>query len=185
MMNSTGSTRSRRLAHLPIVLTGYVLSLLASVTPVRANVPFPDLGSCPALQVEAGNKVVSHVYAVGVQIYQWNGTSWAFVAPEAKLFANPGGTGLVGTHYAGPTWESVSGSKVIGAVVERCTPDPSAIPWLLLRAVDDEGPGIFEGVTFIQRLNTAGGLAPSAPGDFVGQEARIPYTTEYFFYRQR
>jgi hypothetical protein len=34
----------------------------------------------------------------------------------------------------------------------------------------------------IQRVNTVGGIAPSTLGTFVGQEARVPYTTEYFFY---
>ena len=43
-----------------------------------------------------------------------------------------GENGVVGIHYGGPTWESLSGSKVVGAVIDRATPDASAIPWLLL-----------------------------------------------------
>ena len=38
-------------------------------------------------------------------------------------------------------------------------------------------------MTFIQRVNTTGGIAPAAPGTTVGEEARVPYTAEYFFYR--
>jgi hypothetical protein len=146
----------------------------------------PDLGECQDLHVPAGNKVAFHTYAAGVQIYRWNGASWSFVAPEALLFADAGGNGLVGIHYGGPTWESVSGSKVVGdgPNAKRCTPDPDAIPWLLLEVVSSEGPGIFHRVTYIQRVNTVGGLAPTDPGDFVGEEARVPYTTEYFFYRE-
>ena len=143
----------------------------------------PDLNGCPQLAVESGNKVFFRVYAEGVQIYRWSGTSWGFVAPEADLFANPGGTGLIGIHYAGPTWESVSGSKVVGTVVDRCTPDPDDIPWLLLSAVSSEGPGPFAKVTFIQRVNTSGGIAPTQAGNNVGDLARVPYTTEYYFYR--
>jgi len=135
------------------------------------------------LQVPAGNKVAFHVYAEDVQIYRWNGASWTFVAPEAVLFADAGEDGAVGIHYAGPTWESVSGSKVVGMVLERCTPDPDAIPWLWLGAVSNEGPGIFHQVTFIQRVNTVGGNAPTDPGDFPGEVARVPYIAEYFFYR--
>jgi Protein of unknown function (DUF3455) len=146
--------------------------------------PVPDLSDCPRLHVEVGNKLAFHVYAEGVQIYRWDGTSWTFVGPEAMLFADAGFDGVVGLHYAGPTWESNSGSKVVGAVNERCTPDPEAIPWLLLRRVSSQGPGIFERVTFIQRLNTAGGLAPTDPGVSVGETARVPYTAEYFFYRK-
>ena len=39
------------------------------------------------------------------------------------------------------------------------------------------------GTTFIQRVNTTGGKAPSTDGAFVGQVARVPYTADYFFYR--
>jgi hypothetical protein len=38
-------------------------------------------------------------------------------------------------------------------------------------------------VTFIQRVNTIGGTAPAEAGLFVGDEARVPYTAEYYFYR--
>jgi hypothetical protein len=145
----------------------------------------PDLGACQNLQVPDGHKVSFHVYANGVQIYRWNGTSWVFVAPEALLFADSGEQGVVGTHYAGPTWESNSGSKVVGAVVDRCTPDPADIPWLWLRAVSTSGPGILHRTTFIQRVNTLGGIAPVAPGSVPGEEALVPYTTEYFFYREQ
>jgi hypothetical protein len=62
--------------------------------------------------------------------------------------------------------------------------DTNAIPWLRLDAVNPEGPGILAGTTFIQRVNTTGGKAPSENGAFVGQVARIPYTADYFFYRQ-
>lgn len=145
----------------------------------------PELGECQNLQVEAGNQVAARMYAEGFQIYHWDGMSWTFVAPDAVLFADAGGNGEVGTHYGGPTWESMSGSKVIGRVKDRCTPDPDAIPWLLLDAVYSEGPGIFDGVTFIQRVNTVGGLAPADPGEFPGQVARVPYTAEYYFFRAR
>ena len=142
-----------------------------------------ELGQCTKLEAPAGSKLVYHVYATGVQIYRWNGASWAFVAPEAVLSADAGGKSKVGTHYAGPTWESVSGSKVVGTVAERCTASVTAIPWLSLTVASSTGPGIFQRVTFIQRVNTVGGLAPSAAGSATGEEVRVPYTAEYFFYR--
>jgi hypothetical protein len=46
------------------------------------------------------------------------------------------------------------------------------------------GPGIFADTTYIQRVNTTGGKAPSADGAFIGQVARVPYTADYFFYRK-
>lgn len=142
----------------------------------------PDVGEYTRLKAPAGNKVAFHAYAEGVQTYRWNGDSWDFKGPEAVLYADEQG-GAIGIHYAGPTWESHGGSYVVGAVVERATPNPSAIPWLLLEAVDSDGPGIFDGVTYIQRVNTVGGLVPAADGDYVGQEKRVPYSADYYFYR--
>ena len=137
---------------------------------------------CSTLQVQLPEEVVFRAYAIGVQIYRWNGSSWAFVAPSANLYADAGFHGSVGTHYAGPTWESNSGSRVIARRADGCTPDPTAIPWLLLETVTTDGPGVFNGVTHVQRVNTTGGMAPTAPGTFVGDERRVPYTAEYYFY---
>src|SRR5262249_61330423 len=107
---------------------------------------------------------------------------WTFQAPAAVLYDSDGNE--VAIHYAGPTWESESGSKVVGARVAGVTVDPTAIPWLLLRAVSSEGPGVLDGTTYIQRVNTVGGLAPATPPTAAGQVARVPYTADYFFFRQ-
>ncbi len=144
----------------------------------------PDLGHCDDLQVEAGHKLTFYAYAEGVQVYGWNGTSWVFQGPEAVLYASDKAK-RVGTHFAGPTWETNSGSYVVGTVLERCTPNADAIPWLLLGAVESGGRGKLDGVTFIQRVNTVGGLAPSEPGEFPGDVARVPYTADYYFYSPR
>ncbi len=134
--------------------------------------------------VPVGNKVHFHGFGVGVQIYTWNGVSWGAAVPEAILF---NAEAIVAIHFAGPTWQSNSGSTVVGALPPKAvTVDPDSIPWLLLRAVPErtEGPGIFADTTYIQRVNTSGGKAPSANGAFVGQVARVPYTADYFFYRK-
>ena len=151
----------------------------------------------PSLVVPEGNKVSFHAYAVGVQIYgatantnSPTGFAWTFRAPEAVLYDADGN--VVGLHYAfaGPTrpaWESESGSRVVGArTAAPVTVTPGAIPWLILNAVSTNtvGPGIFERTTYIQRVNTTGGLAPAAAPTQLGQEARVPYTAEYFFYRE-
>jgi hypothetical protein len=140
-----------------------------------------DLAGCDSLRAPAGSTLVFGAYATGVQIYRWTGTSWMFVEPSATLFADAGGSGVVATHYAGPTWESVSGGKVVGSAPKRCTPDATAIPWLLLSATPD-GAGVFQHVKYIQRLNTVGGLAPSTAGSFTGEVRKVPYTAVYLFY---
>ena len=106
----------------------------------------PDLvGDCQRLRVGPGNKVAFHAFGVGGQNYRWSGTSWIFVAPDAVLYANAGDDGVVGIHFGGPTWQSNSGSKVVGTVIDHCTPDPSAIPWVLLAAVPRRDPGFSTG----------------------------------------
>jgi hypothetical protein len=129
--------------------------------------------------------------ARGVQIYECRAkkddpqaVEWAFVAPEADLF-DPKGT-LVGKHYAGPHWESLDGSKVVGSVKARAdAPQAGTIPWLLL-ATKSVGPaGAFAGVTNIQRVNTAGGAAPSAESctqASLGKRSRVNYTADYVLF---
>jgi hypothetical protein len=66
---------------------------------------------------------------------------------------------------------------------------PNSIPWLLLetRGVQ-EGPtggDLLTRTTFIQRVNTSGGLAPAtgcSQASDVGKKAFIPYTADYFFF---
>jgi len=142
------------------------------------------------LEVGEGFEVSYHTYAAGVQVYVCTETSpgvygWVLKQPIANLYSNPGNNGVVGTHYAGPTWESNSGSKVIAARLESVTVDPNSIAWLKLGAVSSTGPGIFEGTKFIQRVNTVGGKAPAtgANAGTVGEEIEVPYTAEYYFYK--
>jgi hypothetical protein len=140
---------------------------------------------CADINVPEGNQVAYRAYASGIQEYWWNGTAWGFVGPEADLFADPGFRGKIGRHYGGPTWRSISGSLVIGRRISSCTPDPGSVPWLLLEADETDGSGIFSSTTYIQRVNTSGGIAPSTPGSYDGQRVDVPYTAEYYFYRSQ
>ena len=141
------------------------------------------------LQVSATNELDFHVTGVGVQIYVWTQSptdptqfSWVFKAPHAVLLHRDD---IVGIHFAGPSWQGNDGSKVVAARVSSATVDPDAIPWLLLQATSTSGIGIFANTTYIQRIKTEGGVAPTTPGSFVGQEALVPYVAEYYFYRAR
>jgi hypothetical protein len=90
----------------------------------------------------------------------------------------------VGRHYAGPTWQGIDGSSVVGAArVSADSPDAGAIPWLLLEAQTTAGAGFLSMVSYIQRLDTSGGLAPAAgcTDESAGQELRVPYTASYAF----
>jgi hypothetical protein len=177
-------TKIKHVVRLLVVLAavGFGLQLL-SVAKASDGPELP--AQCASLSIPDGNKLTFHVYARGVQIYKWNGGAWDFVAPVASLFAEQNYFGEVGNHYIGPTWESKSGSKVVGKRVTGtgCAPDPSAIAWLLLEKVSTTDPGIFSSVTYIQRVNTTGGIAPAAAGSTVGEMQEVPYTAEYYFYR--
>ena len=148
---------------------------------------FPDLAGCTQLQVPEGSNISFHAFGVGFQVYRWDGTKWVFSNPEANLFADAGQNALVGTHFsapgAKPNWLTVSGSRVIGTLTDRCPVNANAIDWVKLSA-DNSGTGVFNQTTFIQRLNTVGGLAPTTPGTVVGQEFKSPYTADYYFYHQ-
>ena len=170
-----------------IVLFAVAAFAVPSIALARAgdNNNSPELPTplCDSVEVPAGNRVSFHAYALGVQVYRWNGASWTFVEPVATLFLDADYHKKVGVHYLGPTWEHNNGSKVVAARLTGCAPEPTAIPWLLLQATSNEGPGIFNSVTYIQRVNTAGGLAPTAPGLSIGAVAEVPYAAEYYFYR--
>lgn len=147
----------------------------------RPAVELPE--QCSQIQVPDGNTLAHRVYASGVQVYTWDGTSWGFVGPVATLYASPNYHGKVGSHYGGPTWKSNSGGLVIGRKEYECSPDPNSIAWLRLRAYEVDGVGMFSDTTFVQRVNTSGGKAPTYAGSYDGEPASVPYTTEYLFYR--
>jgi len=143
------------------------------------------------IDIEQGNKVFLVGHAVGVQIYSCNagaaGSSWALVAPRADLYGDNGK--LVVTHYVGPTWEAKDGSTVVGTRVDGVTVDPTAIPWLKLKAATtthgDDGDRL-TGTTWIQRVATTGGMAPAAStcnAETVGDVVEIPYTADYYFWK--
>src|SRR5512141_328749 len=125
-------------------MAAMAFSLLTVSMGAPANPParVPTLPSplCDKLEVPEGNQVAFHAYALGVQIYRWDGSAWVFVAPSATLYADADYRGKVATHYAGPTWESNSGSNVVAARVNGCSVDPTAIDWLLLHKVSSAGP---------------------------------------------
>jgi hypothetical protein len=93
-----------------------------------------------------------------------------------------------------PTWQSsLDSSEVWGAKAgsihagsDASCPNSAAIPCLLLSAVatrrDPESSDLLGKTTFVQRLNTEGG-APPAGSCKVGDEALVPYSADYLFYK--
>ena len=146
----------------------------------------PDLIKAPA-----GEELLLIARAKGFQIYVCRvdaagQPAWTLKAPEAFLYDEQGD--VLGKHFGGPTWKHNDGSEICGKMAAKVdAPDPGAIPWLLLNVTDHSGSGVFSRVTTIQRIHTAGGLAPAAgctSGD-LEKEFKSGYSADYYFYRRR
>jgi hypothetical protein len=168
---------------LPHLLTAAVLSLLAAGASAAAiTVP-------AVLQAPASATLALETNAVGVQIYTCSAAkvaggppAWTLKAPDAILYDAAGAK--LGTHYAGPTWEALDGSKVAGKMKASASPSPDAIAWLLLDVTSAQGSGVFGSITAIQRLATEAGKAPpdGCAAESLGREVRVPYKAVYRFY---
>jgi hypothetical protein len=162
-----------------------LVAACAGIQVPAARVSVPD-----NLKPGANEALTMVIAAEGVQIYecrakkdQVGAYEWAFVAPEADLFDER--RNRIGRHYAGPHWEAADGSKIVGTVKERAdAPSPNAVPWLLLAAKSVGPAGSFSRVTSIQRVNTAGGVAPKegCTQAAAGTAARVGYTADYYFF---
>lgn len=151
--------------------------------------------TCPAtpstLKPPTDQNLAFIYHAVGVQIYDCKapngGTfAWTFREPRADLFNAKNDP--VGIHFGGPTWQHADGSAVVGAKkAEAPGKTSNDIALLLLKTtkVADSDPGKFSDVTWIQRLNTVGGVAPTTPctAANAGAVAEVNYEADYFFYR--
>lgn len=159
-----------------------------SAQPAAASAMVPD-----KLRPTAHESLAMIVPAKGMQIYECRAGKdsegqydWAFVGPEAELFDADGAP--IGRHYGGPHWEANDGSKIVGTVKERTdAPVSGAIPWLLLATKSVGGEGSFSKVTSIQRVDTAGGVAPKTgcSRPTLGTSARIAYTADYYFFTSK
>ena len=160
----------------------------------RPHVP-PNIEVPAGLEVPAGNRAFREGDAIGTQDYICLPSGWTFFGPQATLF-NERDRQII-THFLSPnpfengtsrvTWQdSEDTSKVWGLALRAVTVDPGAIPWVLLQVVGAEdgptGGDELSETTYIQRLNTVGGLAPSTACT-VGMMALVPYTADYFFYK--
>jgi hypothetical protein len=129
-------------------------------------------------------------HAAGVQTYECQNGVWAFRAPRAVLF-NPHSHQLSAIHYggidrgltAGPWWESVyDGSRIRGGnAVSAPSPNANSIPLLRLEVLERQGSGVFSQVSYIQRLNTVGGVGPTGACS-TGARRWVAYTADYYFY---
>jgi hypothetical protein len=186
----------RPAAFFPIALA--VAFTASQPPPVHADHVTPP--PVPAgLQAPVGNEAFLEGAAIGTQDYiclpSGSGTAWTFFGPQATLF-NQHDEQII-THFLSPnpfengtprvTWQSSEDtSKIWGLTIASVVVHPTTIPWLLVQVVGAEngptGGGELSETTYVQRLNTVGGVAPSTSCT-VGMMALVPYSADYFFYR--
>jgi hypothetical protein len=199
-----------RMLPVSAVPTFLALAVVAAAAPLLAHaddlapprVPFD-------LRVPRGNQPFLVGHGVGTQDYVClptaDGVAWTLFTPEATLFDDE--YAQVVTHFFSPnpaedgtiraTWQDSRDTSTVWAqVIHRPSTDPAfvaqgAIPWLLLQVVGYQagptGGETLTRATYLQRVNTAGGVAPadgcSAPSD-VGAKAFVPYEADYYFFRR-
>ncbi|HEY6685190.1 MAG TPA: DUF3455 domain-containing protein [Propionibacteriaceae bacterium] len=201
-----------------MVLAGLATTAFALSSPqaVQADGTTPPPLPPGLAPVPEGNELFLVGHGVGTQNYVCRpsgaGVAYVLFTPQATLFDDDGRQII--THYFSPnpsepntdpkvvadgairvTWQDKDTSIVWARLHQpngSVTVDRNAVAWLLLDMTGvQEGPTGGDKLTvttFIQRLNTTGGLAPSTGCSSltdVGNQAFVPYTADYFFYKAK
>jgi hypothetical protein len=161
-------------------LLGATIALFLAGFSAGASAQIPDAIAVP------GAAQIAKFHAEGAQVYECKADAegklaWALREPIATLIED-GKT--VGRHYAGPSWENIDSSAVVGKVTGT-SPGTTAkdIPWLRLEAASHRGNGTLGNANMVQRINTVGGVligACATSGTFQSE----PYSADYVFLRQ-
>jgi uncharacterized protein DUF3455 len=188
---------------------GFALAIAFPQVAGAQTVTPPDV---PAnLRVPAGNQafLIGHAL-LGSQNYvcaqdkSVGQIAWTLFTPQATLFDD--GAEQIITHFFSQnpaeggivraTWESSTDTSTVWAKANAASTDPAfvnqnAVAWVLLQVVGTRvgptGGASLTGTTFIQRVNTFGGLPPSTGCDVptdLGAKAFIPYTADYVFFKK-
>ena len=174
--------RSVAIATVPLALTacGHMMGSSVSAPDVPAAVAAP-----------AGHTPTMMLTGVGLLTYECRAKAgsagayeWVFAGPDAEL-RDRNGT-RVGKYYGGPTWEHNDGSKITGKQLAVSPGGSGNIPLQIVQTSPATGSGAMSGVTYIQRVNTKGGVAPAAPCDAgtMGRKQTVNYSADYVFYKQ-
>lgn len=175
---------------LPLLGLAALISACASQPATMMMMKPVDNAALPeAVRAPAGTRQTMATVGVGEITYECREKSgsagaheWVFVAPVATLYSPE--RKPVGKYYGGPTWEAADGSKVTGKQVAVAPAMAGNIPLQLVKADPAMGAGAMQGVAYIQRLNTKGGVAPAMTCDAAakGQRRQVAYEADYVFY---
>lgn len=178
---------------LAFVLAFLALALGSLAAPLEAPAVPADLA------IPAGNTLKVTYRGVGTQDYNCSADAsgqlkWVLFQPEARLFntedkalATP-----IAVHYFLPFADPNGGTATFMHFKDQSlnvnkrsagvpAPNPANdIDWLKLQTTSTTYDGIFGGITWVQRLNTQGGVSPnngvcSVPGRVI----KVPYEADY------
>jgi hypothetical protein len=150
----------------------------ASQTPQAQPAAADNVTVPAALAVPAGQQLVATLNVdQGSQVYTCTGGAWTLKEPAAVLKS---GTEEF-LHTAGPQWISTNDGSAVTGATSATVAAPGAIPQLLLKATAHRGDGLLGSVSYIQRLDTHGGVAPAGSCNAGAQQA-VGYSAQYRFY---
>jgi hypothetical protein len=181
---------SRKLRCTALLASGAALLLAAcSSAPPLPKVYSQD--KLPqAVMVPAGHSVALETRATGVLNYECKPTAtgpygWVLISPQANLLDR---TGKDVVAYSGPpaTFKHVDGSSVVGSQIAVAPNGEYTLPLQLSRAEPSMGSGALQGISYIQRVNTKGGIEKTKPCAALntGEKLTLPYQADYIFWRQ-
>jgi hypothetical protein len=200
--HATAAGRRPFLARL-VALAAALGALLAQSASAQ-HIPPPEVPA--GLEAPAGARVFLVGHAVGTQNYvclpSGNAFAWTLFTPQAVLFGERGEQ--LTTHFFSPnpeeggtfrpTWQHSRDTSSVWVKLVAPSSDPAyvapgALPWLLLEVTGampgPRGRGALTRTSHIQRIATAGGVAPAtgcaATAD-VGKKEIVPYTADYVFF---
>lgn len=193
--------------------TALVVGLMVSLPQLaqaQTTTPPPALDK---IQVPEGNEAFLLGHATGTQNYVCSpcdptkpncplGVAFTLFTPQATLFDDEGEQII--THFFSPnpvengiirpTWQdSRDTSTVWASLVDSVIVRNDSIAWLLLNVKDTgtqvgpTGGDRLTKTTFIQRVRTFGGLAPSTgclSSLDLGRQEFVPYRSDYIFYKK-
>jgi hypothetical protein len=174
--------------HITTIAISLSALLLTACAPMAARYSQDALPA--TVQVPAGHQVALQTVGVGKIAYEckakkdMSGHEWVFGGPDAVL--NDRGGMQVGT-YVGPpaTWASRDGSAVTATQVAVAPAGAGNIPYQLVKANPATGSGAMQGISYIQRVATQGGVAPASMCDAsnTGSKQWVPYQADYIFWK--
>lgn len=148
----------------------------------------PSLGFFSRIKIPGDEEPVLKLASRGAQVFRCEKRDgkgvWIFRQPDAELLDDAGKA--VGRHGANFSFEHADGSRLVATIAAYDdAPKPTDLKWLLL-TTKSFGKGVFEGITHVQRVKTAGGMPPAGCDlAHAGRVLRIDFTSDFVFYKPR